>query len=248
MNGQRQHRGPHPKDRELFAPAHHAALRTAVEEYSWLLGRGYAEPSALKLVGDRHNLTARQRTAVQRSACSDAALASRRRRRVALGAEPGRALGIDGHNLLITLESAISGAVVLVGRDGCCRDLASVHGTYRRVQETGRAIALVAEHVAACHVGRVDWYLDRPVSNSGLLRGLIERVVGAEPAARAQTHRVELADDPDRLLGAYQGCVASGDSWILDRCGNWASLAQEIVRAHVPAAWIVSLGPAGNDE
>ncbi|HYP53983.1 MAG TPA: DUF434 domain-containing protein, partial [Pyrinomonadaceae bacterium] len=67
----RQHRGAHPEDERLFAPSQVAALREAVGELSWLFGRGYAPRSAVKLVGDRHSLTGRQRLAVARAACSD---------------------------------------------------------------------------------------------------------------------------------------------------------------------------------
>ena len=46
-------------------------------DLSWLLGRGYAIVSAVKLVGDRWSLTERQRMAVRRAACSDEARAGR---------------------------------------------------------------------------------------------------------------------------------------------------------------------------
>jgi hypothetical protein len=68
-----------PDDVELFAEAHQGPLRSAVEDLAWLLSRGYAEASALKLVGDRHGLVARQQLGVRRAACSDAALARRLR-------------------------------------------------------------------------------------------------------------------------------------------------------------------------
>ena len=73
---QRKHRGPHPEDGPLFAPANWPDLRCAVSHLSWLLTRAYAWESALKLVGDRFRLNARQRLAVQRSACSDQSLAA----------------------------------------------------------------------------------------------------------------------------------------------------------------------------
>lgn len=56
-----KHRGPHPADRDLFAPPQHAALAQAVADLSWLLGRGYGEVAAIDLVGDRYGLRARQR-------------------------------------------------------------------------------------------------------------------------------------------------------------------------------------------
>ena len=49
----RSHRGPDPRDGAAFEPPSRPALRAAVSDLSWLLGRGYAPVSALKLVGDR---------------------------------------------------------------------------------------------------------------------------------------------------------------------------------------------------
>jgi len=96
MPDQRRHRGAHPEDRELFAPAWHEALRAAVGDLSWLLSREYATVSALKVVGNRYGLSARQRTAVMRCACSDAARAGRLGREVGLAEIAGRAVWIDG--------------------------------------------------------------------------------------------------------------------------------------------------------
>ena len=78
MPDTRKHRGPGPQDPAWFGPDARPDLAAAVADLSWLLSRGYAEPSSLKLVGDRYRLVERQRVAVLRSACSDAALARRR--------------------------------------------------------------------------------------------------------------------------------------------------------------------------
>src|SRR5262249_43058029 len=75
-------RGADPEDAELFAPRWIPVLRTATAELSWLLSRGYAETSALALVGNRHALRRRQRDAVRRCACADAAREARLARRV----------------------------------------------------------------------------------------------------------------------------------------------------------------------
>ena len=77
MPDTREHRGPHPADAELFAPALLPRLREAVADFSLLLTKGYADKSALKLVGDRFSLTQRQRLAVMRGSCSDQQLQSR---------------------------------------------------------------------------------------------------------------------------------------------------------------------------
>ncbi|MBN2561037.1 MAG: DUF434 domain-containing protein [Phycisphaerae bacterium] len=237
MPDTRKHRGPHPDDRRLFAESRHPALRLAVEEYAWLLTRGYAEPSALALVGNRHDLAERQRVAVRRSSCSDQSLARRRQAEKALAECVDRPLGIDGYNLLITVESALSGGVVLIGRDGCYRDLASIHGTYRKVDETLSAIRVIADHLQGAGVSAVYWYLDRPVSNSGRLRGFMTEAL----ADSAIEWNIELAGDPDRVLADYDGPVATSDSWILDRCRAWVNAVGDIIERHLPDSWTVDL-------
>ncbi|MBU0717874.1 MAG: DUF434 domain-containing protein [Planctomycetes bacterium] len=243
MPDRRKHRGSHPDDTQLFAPDYLDALRTAVAEYSWLLTRAYAPESALKLVGDRYALTVRQRTGVRRSACSDQMLTRRRRSRIGLDECRGKAIGIDGYNLLITIESALSGGLIIIGRDGCYRDLASVHGTYRKVEETVPAVELIADHLAAHDVSRVDWYLDRPVSNSGRVKVLMAEVLEDRASARPSTTQwnIELVTSPDRVLMDFDGPIVSSDSVILDRGGAWVNLATEIVDAHISSAWTIDL-------
>jgi len=48
---------------------------------------------------------------------------------------------LDGYNVLTLLESALAGSVVLLGRDGCCRDIAGIHRRYRKVNETAPVTA-----------------------------------------------------------------------------------------------------------
>jgi hypothetical protein len=224
----RKHRGPGPRDLEWFGEGARRDLVQATSDFSWLLSRGYAEPSALKLVGDRYRLVERQRVAVMRSACSDDSLARRRVNRRNDGQGP---LRIDGFNLILTLESALGGGIVLGGRDGCYRDLASVHGTYRRVEETQPALDLAKHWLANWGLGPCTWYLDAPVSNSGRLAAMI----------RAMGWEAEVVPDPDAVLCEPGAMVATADAGILDRCGPWINLSRLLV-GEVRGALVVDLG------
>jgi len=243
----RKHRGPHPEDDRLFAPEAWPALRRAVADLSWLLGRDYPQKSALKLVGDRYALVTRQRTAVERCACSHSAAGERRRRRVGPSEVRGRSLWIDGYNVLTTIEAALAGAVLLPGCDGTYRDMASMHGSFRKVAETLPALELVGRVIAALEPIRCVWYLDRPVSNSGRLKTLMQQLA----AEKGWPWQVELVPDPDHVLAdpsaviektaAARVIVATADSVILDRCGAWFNLARDTVSRHVPGARVVDM-------
>lgn len=237
MPDSRAHRGPHPEDARLFAAAAWPVLREAMADLCWLLSREYATRSAVKLVGDRYQLAARQRTAVERCACSDAALARRGAHRVGPESLQGRELWADGYNLLTTIEAAMAGGVILAGRDGAFRDMASMHGSFRKVCETRPALELLGRIGVAFGASVWVWYLDRPVSNSGRLKTLMQELA----AAHGWPWRVELVPNPDPILANADQIVVSADSVILDACQSWFNLGREAVTVHIPTAHVIDL-------
>lgn len=237
MPDRRQHRGPHPHDRQLFDPQAVPRLQAAVRDLSWLLSRGYAVVSSTKLVGDRYALDARQRLAVVRCACSDSHRARRLAHQVMVCEVAGADLWLDGYNVLTTIEAALAGGVVLVGRDGCFRDMASMHGSYRKVDETLPALELIGEQLQQLSVRGCRWLLDEPVSNSGRLKSII----GQLAAGRGWNHQVELVRDPDAVLIAADVIVASADSQVIDGAQRWFNLVRTTIENHVPGAWVVDL-------
>jgi hypothetical protein len=235
MPDTRTHRGAHPEDGALFGPDAEASLRRGAADLGWLLDRGYGMRSSLALVGDRHNLTQRQRIALARSICSATERTERVAREIPLADIAGRELWIDGYNLLITAESALGGGVILHGRDGCFRDLASLHGTYRHVEETTPALTLLGETIQARHPTNVHWILDRPVSNSGRLKERILTIAGEHQ----WPWHVELEFSPDAVLVRVDGIVATSDSAILDRCVHWTNIAAAFLGEHARQAFLV---------
>lgn len=218
------HRGPHPEDPALFRDRTLPTLRRAYEEVCWLLGRGYRLESALRLAGQHHQLHARQLVALQRTVCSPERCASRRGK--ALGsAEAGQGpWAIDGFNLIITLEVALSGGVLLRGGDRSLRDLAGLRGSYHTVDETDTAIDLLGIAVRALGPPAIRIWLDAPVSNSGRLRARI-----AERAASwAIPVEIDLVPDADQCLAGRERVISS-DSVVLDECASWINLAQWVL-------------------
>lgn len=237
MPDKRTHRGPHPTDEKLFAPDVVPDLHSALADFSLLLTKGYADKSALKLVGDKFSLTQRQRLAVMRSSCSDKELESRKKRQLSPADIENRPLAIDGYNILITIEAAMSGGVIFKGRDGCFRDLASIHGTYRKVAETIPALELIGRSLEEIKTDHVLWLLDSPVSNSGRLK----TIIGQISDKNSWNWEIELVQSPDTELKKTDKIVISSDSIILDECRHWFNLATEIITNKLPDSWIVDL-------
>ncbi|MBN1508896.1 MAG: DUF434 domain-containing protein [Sedimentisphaerales bacterium] len=230
-------------------------------DFSLLLTKGYADKSALKLVGDRFSLTQRQRLAVMRSACSDQQLQSRLRRQVPIEALADQPIAIDGYNLLITIEAAMSGGLIFKGRDGCFRDLASIHGTYRKVEETVPAVQLIGAFLTEIRIAQALWLLDSPVSNSGRLKTLLAQLARenhwpweirltispdaelssplAVPSPQFPANRQPTTDN--RQLPVV---VVTTDSVILDACPKWANLSTGIIAQRLPQTRVIDLAPA----
>jgi hypothetical protein len=221
----------------LFEASAHPVLRQATADLCWLLDRDYARESSLKLVGDHYKLLARQRIAVSRCSCSRHQADRREQHRGSAEEIRGRPLLLDGYNVLTTIEAALSGGVILACRDGTYRDMAGMHGSYRKVAETIPALNLLGSSLAAFGAGECRWLLDRPVSNSGRLKTLIEGIA----QRNAWTWTVQLVPDPDDLLASSEEAVVTADSDVLDRCRRWFNLARETIAFHQTRAMLVDL-------
>jgi hypothetical protein len=226
----------------LFSPDKIGDLQLAVADFSLLLTKGYAEKSTLKLVGDKFSLTERQRLAIMRSACSDQQLASRKQREVKISELTYQAVAVDGYNILITIEAAMSGGVIFRGRDGCFRDLASIHGTYRKVTETIPAVQLIGDFLKEIGVANALWLLDSPVSNSGRLKTLI----GELSRKNNWDWQIRLSLSPDFELTKTDLIIVSTDSVVLDGCKKWTNLAAEVITQKLPSATVIGLAPSNS--
>ena len=240
MPDKRTHRGAHPEDAQVFAARHVDNLRSAVADYSMLLSKGYAPKSSLKLVGDRFSLTDRQRLAVMRCGCSDTQLRIRRANEVNISELEAKPIIVDGYNVLITTEAALSGAPIFHSRDDCFRDLAGIHGSYRKVTETIPAIDLIAKCLCDLRIESATWLFDSPVSNSGRLK----TIIGSLAEENGWPWEIELLPNPDVKLIKTDMIAATSDSDVLDKCGKWTNLTAHIIAAAIPNAKIIDLATA----
>ena len=223
-------RGYSPKDTTEFGETWRERMANAAEDVRYLLSRGYDVSSAVTFVGNRFQLSNRQRMALTRGT------ASRRQAEARLKKELPSLSGvvyIDGFNTVITLEVALSGSLVLRCDDGTIRDIAGLHGSYRIVDKTPLAVELMLDELDTEGINKVVVYLDQPVSNSGRLKSLIAEL-GANHRYEVS---VQLLTDVDKEL-SKQPQVITSDGVILDACGGWFNLNRRIIEKHIPEAWI----------
>lgn len=220
-------RGYVPEDEKQFTGKQTELLKKAADEVQFLLDQGYDIKPVTTFVGNHYMFSERQRLALARSV-SPQEWIERRNRKELLQTGRGdfpETVHIDGFNIVITLEVALSGSPVFCCRDGTIRDLAGLRGTYRIIDRTQNAVELILRQLDVLNISKACFYLDAPVSNSGRLSGLI-----LQCAKEYQVSiKTRIIPDVDRVLEQMEG-VISGDAIILNRCISWLNLVPAILK------------------
>lgn len=231
-----KHRGKHSNDDNNFAAKWHNNFKEAAHDLSFLLGRDYGNKSAVALVGNRYQLNKRQQRALSLIACPSTKIDKRVTKHCLPTDLTGKSILIDGYNLLIILEVALSGGYIFTGQDGCYRDIASIHGTYKKVEETIPALQLVDETLKELGVQHAHWYFDSPVSNSGRLKTLLYEMA----TSNNSNWDIDLVFNPDTTLIEKNGICITADSWILDEVDSYFDLARYIIDHKIPNATVLN--------
>ena len=225
MPTHQKHRGAHSKDHVWFTKVQTTKIYQAAYDLSDLLTKGYSERASLQLVGDHFRLNKRQRQALTRITVSTSRIVAIKKVEVSTEDVKDKTVAIDGFNLIIFTESLLSGGYLFEGLDGVFRDIASIHGSYRRVIETHAAVDLLNDSLIELGASSVKWFLDSPVSNSGRLRAylLSDRFVH-------NPWEVHVVNNPDRALTKLpDSIIFSNDRMVLESVHQWFNISAFLV-------------------
>ena len=221
-------RGYIPTDEKEFNHTNLEIIKRAQSDIFMLLERGYSIKSASTFVGNHHLLSERQRLAIVRATSTSIDI-EKRRNKLLNDVFEGKKIYIDGLNLIITLEVALSESIVLKCMDGTIRDMAGLRGTYKLIDKTDIAIQLIGERLSQMKIAEVTFYLDSPVSNTGRLKQRIIQILNIY----SYDVNVELVNNPDVILET-KGYVITSDAIILNKCESWINLANDIICEKLP--------------
>jgi len=238
------HRGKHPDDNHYFVAQANISQRmnAAAADMAYLLSRGYADASAIQLVGNRYQLHRRQQMALRRMVAAPQDAQNRLSKLWQPNPDAPQRLAIDGYNLLIFLEAALSDGFLFEGADTCLRDLSGVHGSYHTVEETQRAIEIAAQGIALLPLTAVCWVFDAPVSNSGRLCTKFREFARQANFPLPFEWEVRLVNNADTeiIALAQDGWIAvSTDAYILDTVATWYDLSRQLQAKFIPNASIL---------
>ena len=201
-------------------------LSQAAADLRYLLSRGYPRKAALGLVGNRYQLDHTARQILHRGVFSPAAARARREKLRLLREVAGRPLGLDGHNVLITLECALRRLPLVAADDGFIRDVGQVSRHFRASPETEEALLLLADYLAQHQAGPVTVFYDAPLSLSGELARHTRELW----TSRGLTVEAAAVPVPERELLTFPGPIAGSDTHLLDAREEIIDLAGEIIR------------------
>jgi hypothetical protein len=205
------------------------ALMEAAADLRYLLNRGYPRDAALQLIGNRYNLDQDMRHLLRRGVCADAVAEDRRKKQVTVKELKGARLAIDGHNCIITVESALKKKTIVLADDGLVRDISGVSSGYRETKKTAKALELIMEFLYDAGPAEVRILLDSPIKGSGRLAARIRTLM----TTRKIEGTAEAVKVPERIMAKWQGVVASSDGAVIDEAQQVFDLAGNVIRARL---------------
>ena len=235
MKNYNTNRGYVPTDMIEFSQDNYIKLLQARNDICYLIDRGYPIKSAAVFVGNHYLLSERQRLALLR-ATSTSEIIKKRKMKENTKKKNIQKVYIDGLNLIITLEVALSGSILINCMDGTIRDLAGLRGTYRLIDKTDLAIRLIGAELEKLQIDTACFYLDSPVSNTGRLKHRIDELL--EPYHFEV--EINLVNNADVNLENKSNIITS-DSIVLNKCISWINLIPEIIRENIADPFLIDL-------
>ena len=202
-------------------------LHTAAADFLYLLDRNYPRSACLQLVGNRYDLDALHRQVLHRGVFAREEAGKRRDRLVAVERLGDFKLLVDGHNVLITVESGLGGRLLIAANDGVIRDIAGVSHRYRISTLTHEAIDTIFQILQKYPPKETLFFLDEPIRQSGELAAALRSALRSwNLSGDAQALKV-----PETRLIGGAGVVASSDSAVLDEVQRGFDLAAAAIKS-----------------
>jgi len=213
------------------------ALQEAAKDFHYLLNRGYPRKASLELVGNRYNLAFDRRNLLHRGIFSDSDAKARKERQVSLRSLHRKNLAIDGYNVLITIESALSGRPLISSNDGFIRDISGLSGNFRKTKTTDEAIQRILDALREAKPRHALFLFDAPISKSGLLAREIREILKDENLS-GDARAVKV---PEKTLIGFPGIVATSDTAIIDQSPRVMDLAGHVIRNRIKPGSLLKL-------
>jgi hypothetical protein len=200
-------------------------IQEPAEDFRYLLNRRYPRKVALELVGNRYGLTFDERHLLHRGVFSRMDSQARRKKKVSVREIRNKDLAIDGHNVLITIEAALSNRPLVLADDGFVRDISGLSGSFKKTERTEQAVQLIISVLKKWKPRKTLFLFDAPISMSGKLAEEIrDRLKRGNLLGDAMAVKV-----PEKILIGFPGVIATSDTAIINPSKKVLDLAGYII-------------------
>lgn len=193
------------------------SLHEATEDLRYLLNRGYKKTSALTFICNHYQLQKEDRHFLARTVFPDHTIQSTLEKKLPIEKIEGKTLAIDGFNVLITTEAALTNEAILCD-DSVLRDTQGIFGKYKITETTDKALQEIYLLLKKYPPKTVTFYFDQQVSHSGDLCSQIN------PHFTCQTTK-----HVDLLLSSLNTITATSDSVLIKKLTHFVDIPFEIL-------------------
>jgi len=213
-------------------------IQVPAEDFRYLLNRRYSRKAALELVGNRYGLTFDERHLLHRGVFSDADSKSRKKKIIPIKDVRNKDLAIDGHNVLITIEAALSNRPLVLADDGFIRDISGLSGSFKKTEITDEVVQLIIRVLKKWKLRKTLFLFDAPISMSGKLAEEIrDRLKQANLPGDAKAVKV-----PEKILIGFPGIISTSDTAIINQSKKVLDLAGYIIAKRVRFKYFLQWG------
>ena len=218
-------------------------LLEAVQDFFYLINRGYNRKTSLDLVCSRYLLTREERLILYRSIFSQEISRIRRRKIVEINEiiNGDEILVIDMFNLISTVTSALLRDVLILGTDGILRDIASTRRKVRFDEKYITALIISLISLMRVNPSGIVAVFDSQISKSAhfsmVFSSFCERMCRKYSTVLSKNADTEVI----KLSHEYEAVTVSSDSVIIDKVNRIADLGGWIANILSPES-IINLG------
>ncbi|MEM0453408.1 MAG: DUF434 domain-containing protein [Sulfolobales archaeon] len=196
-------------------------LIKALEDYKYLLTRGYNQKPSLDLVTSRYRLSKPERMLLFRCIHSDSDVVEVYNKTVTPSQICSQRLVIDGFNTLLTITSVLEGDYVYLCDDGFVRDLRSSKIKDFEIEGIKASATTLMRYLKLLKPSDTVLILDKQVSKSGELKNGLSEIL--------TNIKVLLASKADITVLTEEGVISSSDFLILKKASKVFDMAGYII-------------------
>jgi hypothetical protein len=189
----------------------------ASEDLRYLLNRGYRKSYALTFVCNHYQLQEADRHFLARTTFSEAEARSTRQKKVHLEDIQGEDITIDGYNVLISTEAALTGDTIVCD-DSVVRDLKGVFGNYVLTELTHQALQEIFAVLTMYSPQTATFYFDQQASHSGDLCSIVREHFPCKTVKHV-----------DLILARLNLITATSDSILIRKLDHFIDIPFEIL-------------------